>query len=140
MSAQAGEPSIRDRIEQRPALSAGKLREATAHELIVRFVSGAVTSVASGAVALAFGPRVGGILLGFPAIMAASLTLIAEEEDKQKAREDARGGIVGACALTLFAVVAALTSRHLPGGVVLALSTVVWAACAVLGYVIFWWR
>ncbi len=140
MSAQSDEPTVRDRVDQRPAFSLDKVSETTARELIIRFLAGGATSVASGAVTLAFGPRVGGILLGFPAIMAASLTLIAEEEDVTEAREDARGAIVGACALTLFAAVAALTFGHLPGGVVLAISTVVWAATALLGYVVLWWR
>ncbi len=140
MSAQTEGPTIGDRIEGRPKFSLDKVRETTARELIIRFVAGAATSVASGLVTLGFGPRVGGILLGFPAIMAASLTLIAEEEDKRNAREDARGGILGACALTLFAAVAALTFGQLPGGVVLALSTVVWAVAAVLMYTILWYR
>jgi hypothetical protein len=140
MTAQSDEPTVRDRVEQRPALSLGKVKETTTRELIIRFVAGAATSIASGGVTLVFGPRVGGILLGFPAIMAASLTLIAEEEDITEAREDGRGAIVGACALTLFAAVAALTFGHLPGGVVLAISTVVWAAAAMLGYVVLWWR
>jgi hypothetical protein len=140
MSTQTREPSVLDRVEQRPRFSSGKVRETTPRELIIRFVAGVLTSVASGVVTLVFGARVGGILLGFPAIMAASLTLIAQEEDITDAREDARGAIVGACALTLFAAVAALTFGQLPGGVVLALSTVVWAAAAVLGYVVLWWR
>jgi Protein of unknown function (DUF3147) len=140
MSAQSDGPTVRDRVEQRPELSLGKVKETTARELLIRFLAGAATSVASGAVTLGFGPRVGGILLGFPAIMAASLTLIAEEEDITEAREDARGAIVGACALALFAAVAALTFGHLPGGVVLLISTVVWAAAAVLGYAVLWWR
>lgn len=140
MSAGSDEPTVRDRVEQRPELLLGNIKETSARELIIRFVAGAATSIASGLVTLGFGPRVGGILLGFPAIMAASLTLIAEEEDAAEAREDARGAIVGACALTLFAAVAALTFGHLPGGVVLAISTVVWAATAMLGYVVLWWR
>jgi hypothetical protein len=140
MSVQSDEPTVRDRVEQRPELSLEKVKETTARELVIRFVAGAATSVASGAVTLGFGPRVGGILLGFPAIMAASLTLIAEEEDVAEAREDARGAIVGACALALFAAVAALSFGHLPGGVVLLISTVVWATASVLGYVVLWWR
>lgn len=140
MSTQTQEPSIRDRVDQRPDFSVSKLKKATPRELIIRFVAGALTSVASGAVTLAFGARVGGILLGFPAIMAASLTLIEEEEDSVEAREDARGAIVGACALTLFAAVAALTFVHLASGLVLLASTIVWATAAVLGYVILWWR
>jgi Protein of unknown function (DUF3147) len=140
MSTGSDEPTVRDRVEQRPRFSLGNVRKTTAGELIIRFAAGAATSIASGAVTLIFGPRVGGILLGFPAIMAASLTLIAEEEDIAEAREDARGAIVGACALTLFAAVAALMFGHLPGGVVLLVSTVVWVAAAVLGYVVLWWR
>lgn len=140
MSADTQELKITDRVEQRPRFSMDKVRETTPGELMIRFVAGAATSTASGVVTLIFGARVGGILLGFPAIMAASLTLIAAEEDKQTAREDARGGIAGSCALTLFAAVAALTFGHLPGGVVLALSAVVWAGAAVLLYAILWYR
>ena len=140
MSTEAGEPSVRDRVEQRPSFSLAKVKEATGRELIIRFVAGALTSVAAGLVTLAFGARVGGILLGFPAIMAASLTLIEQEEDATEAREDARGAIVGASALTLFAAVAALTFGHMPGGLVLLASTVVWVGAAVLGYVVLWWR
>ena len=140
MSTRTDGPTVRDRVEERPSFSPGKVKETTAREWIIRFVAGAMTSVASGLLTLGFGARVGGILLGFPAIMAASLTLIAEEEDARNAREDARGAIVGACALTLFAAVAALTFGHLPGGVVLALATVVWLSAAILGYVVLWWR
>jgi len=140
MNARSDEPTVRDRVKQRPAFSLAKVREATPRELMIRFLAGAATSVASGVMTLLFGARVGGILLGFPAIMAASLTLIAEEEDITAAREDGRGAIVGACALTLFAAVAALSFGHLPGGIVLLASTVVWAAAAVLGYVVLWWR
>jgi hypothetical protein len=140
VSGQSDGPTVRDRVQERPSFSLGKLEEATARELLIRFVAGAMTSVASGLVTLGFGARVGGILLGFPAIMAASLTLIAEEEDARDAREDARGAIVGACALTLFAAVATLSFGHLPGGVVLALATVVWIVAAVLGYVVLWWQ
>jgi Protein of unknown function (DUF3147) len=134
------ERTLHDGLEQRPTLSLSKIRDLTARELLTRFVAGSLTSIAAGAVTLAFGPRVGGVLLAFPATMAASLTLIAEEEDEHKAREDARGGIVGACAPTLFALVAALTFGHLPGAVALLAATVVWGVSAVLGYVILWWR
>jgi Protein of unknown function (DUF3147) len=139
MSTQTEGPKIGDRIEERPSFSVGNVKETTARELLIRFAAGAATSVASGLVTLGFGARVGGILLGFPAIMAASLTLIAEQDDARDAREDARGAIVGACALTLFAAVAALTFGHLPGGVVLALATVVWLVVSVLAYVALWW-
>lgn len=140
MSTRADGPTVRDRVQERPSFSLSKVKQTSARELIIRFVAGAGTSVASGLVTLGFGPRVGGILLGFPAIMAASLTLIAQEEDARDAREDARGAIVGACALTLFAAVACLTFGHLPGGAVLALATVIWIAAAMVGYAVLWWQ
>ena len=140
MSSQTGEPSIRDRVQERPGFSLANIKETTARELAIRFAAGALTSVVAGVVALVFGARVAGVLLAFPAIMAASLTLIEEEEDAAEAREDARGAIVGASALTLFAVVASLSFGHLAGGVVLALAAVVWLAAAVLGYVVLWWQ
>ena len=65
----------------------------------VRFVCGALTPVVAGLVTIAFGARPGGILLAFPAILAASLTLIEEEEDAEDAREDSRGAVAGGVAL-----------------------------------------
>ncbi|HTU88151.1 MAG TPA: hypothetical protein VMF57_21405, partial [Solirubrobacteraceae bacterium] len=89
---------------------------------------------------LAFGARVGAILFGFPAIVAASLTLIEAEEDAKQAREDGRGAIVGAGALTVFAVVAVLLFGHLAGGIVLVLGATVWSLTALSVYVRLWWR
>ena len=44
MTGQSEEATVRDRVEQRPAFSLDKVRETTARELIIRFVSGAATS------------------------------------------------------------------------------------------------
>jgi hypothetical protein len=94
----------------------------------------------AGTITLLFGARVGGVLLGFPAIMAASLTLIEEEEDAAQARADARGAIVGATARTTFAAMAALSFGHLGGALALLAATALWAGVALLGYVTLWWR
>lgn len=134
------EPGIGERLSARPHFSAGKVREAKPRDLLVRFAAGAATSIVAGLITLAFGPRVGGVLLAFPAILAASLTLIEEQEDSQDAREDARGAVAGACALTAFAVIAALAFGHLTAGVVLLLATAAWTITAVTLYVVFWWR
>jgi hypothetical protein len=140
MSSTSQEPTVRDRLPERPTLKAKKIAETRPRELIARFVAGAVTSIVAGAVTLAFGARVGGVLLGFPAILAASLTLIEEEEDSVDAREDARGATIGGCALTMFAVVAALTLGHLSGALALLIATGGWLAAALLGYRVLWWR
>jgi hypothetical protein len=140
MSSTSAEPTIRDRLDERPTLQPGKISEARPRELIIRFAAGALTSILAGAATLILGARAAGVLLAFPAILAASLTLIEEQEDSVDAREDARGAIVGGCALTIFATAAALTLAHLPGALALLIATGAWLAGALLGYLILWWR
>jgi hypothetical protein len=134
------EPTIGERVAERPSIQPEKLRELQPRELAWRFAAGAATSIVSGAVTLAFGPRAGGILLAFPAILAASLTLIAEQEDRSEAREDARGAVIGGCALALFAAVAALTIGKMSGALALLLATATWFGAALIGYVVAWFR
>jgi hypothetical protein len=134
------EPTIAERLSEPPCLERSKIREASPRELGYRFLAGAVTSVVSGLATLAFGARVGGILLAFPAILAASLTLIEEQEDGVDAREDARGAVIGGCGLIAFAVVAALTLTEVPPAVALLLAAAVWMLVALGGYAVFWWK
>jgi hypothetical protein len=134
------EKTITERLDSRPRLDVRRIARTEHKPLLYRFGAGALTSIAAGAVTLAFGNRVGGIFLAFPAILAASLTLIEEEEASADAREDARGATVGGAALTLFAAVAALTLGHLAGGLALLSASVAWLAVAVLGYAALWWR
>lgn len=139
MSAQEEHP-ITSRIRERPSFSLSKLRQVNPRSLVFRFVTGAITSVVSGLLAIAVSARIGGIMLTFPAILGASLTLIAREEDTAEAREDARGGVIGGCALALFAGVAALTLGHLSPAMSLLLATVAWFVCALGGYLLLWFR
>jgi Protein of unknown function (DUF3147) len=73
-------------------------------------------------------------MLAFPAILAASLTLIAEEEDRSEARECARGAVIGGLAMALFATVAAVSLGKLNGAIALLLAAVAWFAGALIGY------
>jgi hypothetical protein len=132
------ERPITQRVPERPSLQLRQVREVRFRELGIRFIAGALTSVAAGGVTLAFGSRVGGIFLAFPAILAASLTLIEEEEDSAEAREDARGAVVGGFALALFAAIAALTLGKLSPAIALLLATAGWFGGAIIGYVIAW--
>jgi uncharacterized protein DUF3147 len=134
------EPGITHRIDERPSFDAGKVAKARPRDLVIRFVAGAVTSVAAGVVTLAFGARAGGILLAFPAILAASLTLIEQHEDSADAREDARGAIAGGFALAVFAAVAAVSFGHVAGALALAIAALAWIVTAGLLYLICWWR
>ena len=132
------ERGITQRIAEPPHADPGKLKDVRARDLAYRFAAGAVTSVAAALVTLAFGPRVGGVFLAFPAILAASLTLIEEDENASEAREDARGAVLGGCALAAFAAVAAVALISLPGSAALALAALAWLMVALGGYWLVW--
>jgi Protein of unknown function (DUF3147) len=140
MSDAAEKLTIKDRPPQRPSLSGQQIRQVRRKDLLTRFIAGGMTSIAAGAVTLAFGARVGGILLGLPAILAASLTLIEEEDDVEDAREDGRGAVLGGVAMIAFAAVAAVAFLALSPVVALLLATLAWAAVALGGYRLLWWH
>jgi Protein of unknown function (DUF3147) len=134
------EASITERVAERPSLELGKVREVRARDLAYRFLAGAVTSIGAGLLTLAFGARVGGIFFAFPAILGASLTLIEQQEDSAEAREDARGAVIGGCALALFAAIAAVTLGTTTPAVALVLATAGWFIGAIVGYLLAWFQ
>ncbi len=140
MSAGDEELPITHRVGDRPRLHPSKLRDIHARDLGYRFLAGALTSVVAGLLTIAFGPRIGGVMLAFPAILAASLTLIEEQEDSAEAREDARGAVAGGAAMGAFAAVAAVLFGHFNAAVTLALATLAWLAAAFLLYLIAWFK
>jgi hypothetical protein len=125
------EPTLLDAPREPIRLRPGRAREVRPRDLIVRFTFGAATSVVSAIVSLTFGARAGGLLLAFPAILAASLTLIAKADGMSDAREDARGAVAGAIGLGCFALVGARLFGQLPGGIVLALASGAWIVVAI---------
>lgn len=140
MTGGAPEPTLRDRIAERPAFKPAKVKKARPREMLVRFFAGALTSILAGGLTLAFGARIGGIMLGFPAILAASLTLIEQQEDSEHAREDARGAIAGGCGMAAFALAATLTFGHLGAALALLIAAGAWALTALTLYLILWFR
>ena len=92
-------------------------------DLLVRFGFGAAISAVAGLVSVFAGSEPGGILLAFPAILPATLTLIEKEESERQAEDLDVGSILGAAALAAFAIV---VWQYMDGGnppVVLALAT-----------------
>ena len=116
------------------------LKQIKFHEHVVRFVLGGAVTVATGLVAMHWGPVIGGLFLAFPAIFPAGATLL-EEHEVQKKREigrdgrrrgrdaaalDALGASLGAMGLAAFALV---LWRGLPrhgSGVTLVFAAVAW--------------
>lgn len=140
MSQKGEETPIWERVSERPTFELGRLRQVKPRMLAIRFVAGALTSVAAGIVTLVFGARVGGTFLAFPAILAASLTLIQEQDDSAEAREDARGAVAGGAALAAFAAIGAIAFGHLAGALVLLIAAATWLVVAMLAYLIAWFR
>lgn len=134
------EHRTREPVQESPSLDVGKALRADPRAMAVRFAAGALTSIVAGVLTLLAGPRIGGIMLAFPAILVASLTLIYREEDAHEAREDARGAIAGGVALTAFAVVFTALIGHTSGPVTLLIAAVAWLAVALGLYRALWWR
>jgi hypothetical protein len=134
------EPSWHEPPNETIGTQLEKLRELRARDLIVRFALGAITSAVAGSLAILFSPIVGGVFLAFPAILAASLTLIAEEEDKGEAREDARGATVGAVALAGFAAIGVLTFTEIAWPLALGMAFAGWVIASLALYALLWVR
>jgi uncharacterized membrane protein (GlpM family) len=123
-----------DRSNGEVSADAGKLRTPPARDWLIRFAFGAGVSAVAGVVSEIAGPRVGGLFLAFPAILLASLTLVAKEEGVKKARDDARGAAFGTIGLVAFAVVVALAATRWPLWSTLTVATVAWAVIALAAY------
>jgi hypothetical protein len=123
---------------ERPSLDPKRARGVSLRPLLVRFAFGAATSAVAGIISLAWNARTAGIMLAFPAILAASLTLIADEESRRAAREDARGAVIGALGLAAFALVGYVSFGHMPSVLVLALALLAWICVACGLYLALW--
>jgi len=117
-----------------PEVNPSEITQRKPTDYVVRFVFGAAISLVAGLMGIKFGPVVGGLCLGFPAILPASLTLIEKKEGKEEASIDSLGAILGAVALVAFAVVVSMwvTKWGVVASVVVAL--LVWVAVSAALY------
>lgn len=82
------------------------VRKVPRRDLVIRFAFGAGISTVASVIAIVIGTRAGGLMLAFPAILPATLTLLVQEESHHKAADDDLGSVLGALGLAAFAVVA----------------------------------
>ena len=78
-----------------PKLNLNALKRQGPRAYLMRFAFGAVIAAVAAIAGLGVGDRMGGILLAFPAILPASLTLIERKEGRRIAAIDAMGAILG---------------------------------------------
>ena len=121
-----------DRIRFTP----GGVRKMDKRQAWMRFAAGAAASLLAALVSAVFGSRTAGPLLALPAILIASLTLIADEDGLRSAIDDSRGAVLGGIGLAAFAVVVWQGFGHLPTWLVLVLATLAWAAVSLLLYAV----
>ena len=99
-------------------------------DYLTRFGFGAGIALVAGIAGMLFGPVVGGVLLGFPAILPASLTLIAKKEGREEASIDSLGAVLGAVAMVAFAVVVSVWVTRWGVVPTLGAALVVWIVVA----------
>ncbi len=126
-----------DDVEQdddRIRLTPGGLKKMDKSQALIRFGAGAAASLLAALVSTFFGSRTAGPLLALPAILIASLTLIADEDGLRAAIDDSRGAVLGGIGLVGFAVVVWQGFGHLATWLVLVLATLAWAVVSMLLY------
>ena len=119
-----------DRIQ----ISGANLSKPPLRDWLIRFGFGAAVSAVAGVVSVVAGARAGGVFLAFPAILLASLTLVAKQEGPAQARDDARGSVFGTIGLLAFAVVVAVAVTRWPLWVTFVTATLAWIVVSVGGY------
>jgi len=62
------------------------IRQTSWRDYAVRFLFGGTLTAVTGVIARRYGPGVGGLFLAFPAILPASLTLLASHQRQRKAK------------------------------------------------------
>ncbi|HEX3775221.1 MAG TPA: DUF3147 family protein [Polyangiaceae bacterium] len=113
-----------------PHFDSDSFLQTTIGEYLLRFGFGGAISVVAFYVGHRFGPELGGLLLAFPALLPASLTLEDEHEARSAAVMHARGAVPGAIGLSLFALVVVwVTAEHL--AFALGAATLVWLVSSV---------
>jgi hypothetical protein len=113
-----------------PEVKPGEVAKHKPSDYVTRFAFGAGISLIAGVIGMIFGPVVGGVLLGFPAILPASLTLIEKKEGKEEASIDSLGAMLGSAAMIAFAVVVTLWVTRWGVVPTLLVALVVWLAVA----------
>lgn len=87
-------------------LALGDVRRVPPRDLVIRFAFGSGVATIASLIAILAGVRAGGLMLAFPAILPATLTLLAQEQSERKAADDDLGSVLGALGLAAFAAVA----------------------------------
>jgi Protein of unknown function (DUF3147) len=123
-----------------PSCDLSALRKIRPWEYVVRFAFGGAVTVCTGLLVHAYGPRIGGLFLAFPAILPASLTLLKQHDGREQAVQAVAGARLGAAALIVFAEVTLWLARDHSAAETLALASVGWGLASVALWAMFYGR
>lgn len=115
-----------------PRLDLGALRKVKARDYLLRFFFGGLVAALAGWGGDAWGTAVGGIVLAFPSILPASLTLVQRHDGPDAAVKDARGARLGALGLLAFCALLFALADRVPAWLALLTATGGWFAAATL--------
>jgi uncharacterized membrane protein (GlpM family) len=108
-----------------------QLKKIRGQDYAIRFLFGGAVSILAQLIAHWTTGRIGGIFTTFPAILLASLTIINKEENREKAADDAQGGVIGSIGLVIAAIVLSVTLGLLLPALSLLLALVIWLICSI---------
>ena len=119
-------------------------------EFSLRFILGGIITISAAAIAMMFGPIVGGLFLAFPAVLPASLMLIEKHENERTrahgmyggrrgqkaAAADAAGAALGSGGMVVFGFLVWQVAPHFDPWIVLSTATCAWCLVAISLWVI----
>lgn len=108
--------------------------ETSPADMLIRFAFGAGIALVAGLIGHLAGVHLGGLFLAFPAILPATLTLIAKDQSDRSAVHDDDGALLGGCGLAVFGLVAWWLLPRVGAAWALPASTAAWAAASGLLY------
>ena len=118
-----------------PSVHTDALRRTPLSGYVIRFGFGGSMTALAGIIAHAYGPTVGGLFLAFPAILPASLTLVASQDGRRSAVEEARGAILGAVGLAAFGGSVWLLAGRTAPALALTVAAMAWF---LISYTLWW--
>jgi hypothetical protein len=116
-----------------------RLRKTSWRQYAGRFAFGGLVTAFAGFLGTTFGPAVGGLLLAFPAILPASLTLVKKHEGEEAAGDDAAGAMAGGIGLLAFGALVWALAVHLAAWELLLLATIAWLGVSVIVWLLGQW-
>ena len=109
-----------------------RLRKTSWREYALRFAFGGLITAFAGFLGTKYGPAVGGLFLGFPAILPASLTLVKKHEGEEAAGDDAAGAVAGSIGLIAFGVLVWALGARLAAWQLLLLALIAWLVVSLI--------